>query len=189
MWRLAAVLMLASCCWGAEPADWVPVRWPWTDARTLGLLNGTPVNCLLLEWKAAAATDIGAFALEAKARGIATLAVVRTGGDAVAAAKTGLSGIVLEGDFTAHLPPNVPVVSLTSRARMDLAGSAAVIGTDQGVWPGVRVGEQAHAGPTGGTWIDTNAGFFHAQQYGHERQVDGLVHLRQRGCAPHLIRR
>jgi hypothetical protein len=151
--------MLASCCSGAEPADWVPARWPWTEAKTLELLKDTPVNCLLVEWKPTATAKISGLAREAKARGIATLAVVRAGGDAVAAAKTGVSGIVLEGDFSARLPVGIPVVTITSRARMDFAGSAAVLGTDQGVWPGVRVGEQAHAGPTGGTWIDTNAGF------------------------------
>ncbi len=156
------MLMLASCCPGAGPADWVPVRWPWLEVKTLDLLKDTPVNCLLVEWKPSASSSIRNFTLEAKDRGILTLAVVRPGGDAVAAAKTGVGGTVLEGDFRESdlpLPAGVPVIRLTSRARMDFNGSAAVLGTYQGVWPGVRVGEQAHAGPTGGTWIDTNAGF------------------------------
>ena len=32
-----------------SPADLVPARWNWTDPRTLDLLAGTPVNCLLLK--------------------------------------------------------------------------------------------------------------------------------------------
>ena len=36
----------------AAPVDWVPARWNWTDPATLDLLQGTPVNCLLLKWNA-----------------------------------------------------------------------------------------------------------------------------------------
>jgi hypothetical protein len=158
--RWAAVFLLAGCCWGANPADWVPARWSWPEAKTLDLLKDTPVNCLLVEWKPSAAAQISQFATAAAARGIATLAVVRQGGDAAAAAKTEVSGIVLEGDFDA--PPaklDVPVIEITSRARMQFSGNAAVLGTYQGVWPGVRAGENAHAGPSAGAWIDTNSGF------------------------------
>src|ERR1035438_6015837 len=39
------------------PASWIPFRWPsaWTDPALLGLLEGTPFNCLAMEWDAALA--------------------------------------------------------------------------------------------------------------------------------------
>jgi hypothetical protein len=160
MWKCAVMVLLAGFCLGAEPADWVPARWPWTDAKTLDLLKDTPVNCLLVEWTPGAAGEISRFATAAAARGIATLAVVRPGGDAAAAEKTEVSGIVLEGDFEEmRISPHVPLIEITSRARMKLNGSAAVLGTYQGVWPGVRAGDNAHAGPSAAAWIDTNSGF------------------------------
>ncbi len=44
---------------------------------------------------------------------------------------------------------------------MDLGSPAPVIGTYQGVWPGVHTAEDgtAKAAPTGAPWIDSNAGF------------------------------
>src|SRR5690349_20049843 len=100
MWmRLAAVLGSVPLLYGsvAKPADWVPARWPWTDAKTLDLLAGSPVNCLLLQsWPAE-------FVAAADGRSVATLAVLTPGPDTVAMARQALAakvtGIVLEGDF------------------------------------------------------------------------------------------
>jgi hypothetical protein len=161
MWRLLAAIFMASALSGANPKDWVPARWQWTERKTLDLLKDTPINCLLLEWKPGSAAAISQFATAAAERGIATLAVVRPGGDAAAAVKTEVTGIVLEGDDTSDRSAklDVPVIEITSRARMRLDGDAAVLGTDQAVWPGVRTGENAHSGPSASAWIDTNSGF------------------------------
>ena len=45
---------------------------------------------------------------------------------------------------------------------MKLGSGAAVLGTFQGVWPGIVDTGHAKAGPTGSTWIDTNTGFIRA---------------------------
>ena len=44
---------------------------------------------------------------------------------------------------------------------MALGSGAAVLGTYQGVWPGIAVTRTAPSkrGPTGSVWIDTNTGF------------------------------
>ena len=129
----------------AKPADWVPVRWPWIGAASLELLDGTPVNCLLLRHPTAE------FTAAAAARGLVTLAVVMPGEDAQAALKSKPDGIVFEGDFLADPAPlPVPVIELAPRYKMKLGGNAPVIGTYQGVWPGIAVDEGAskHAGPT-----------------------------------------
>src|SRR5471030_2437255 len=105
MWmRSSAVLGLAPLLCEAvlsaaapRPADWVPVRWPWTDVQSLELVSGTAINCLLLK------VYPEAFVAAAAERGVVTLAVLTPGGDAVAAARGAIAakvnGIVLEGEF------------------------------------------------------------------------------------------
>src|ERR1700694_2508601 len=89
----------------AVPSAWVPARWNWTDPATLDLLQGTPVNCLLLKWDPARAQAISTFAERAGERRVATLAIIAPGGDPADAARQAmrakLGGVVLEGDFPA----------------------------------------------------------------------------------------
>jgi hypothetical protein len=166
----AAVLGAISlyCAGAAEPAQWVPVRWPWTDAASLELLDGGPVNCLL-------STDSTAeFVRAARDRGVAVLAVISPGGDTAAVARraeaAGTDGVVLEGDFPEGTAESVrqalgarPVIELTARHRMRLDSGASVLGTYQAVWPGIPPDADTHrAGPTSSIWIDTNTGFIRA---------------------------
>ena len=62
-------------------ASWIPLRWPsaWVDPALLGLLEGTPFNCLAMEWSAALAP------VAAKARA-AGLSLVATGNEAARSA-------------------------------------------------------------------------------------------------------
>jgi hypothetical protein len=157
-----AVLLAAT----VSVADWVPARWTSNEPKTLDLVAETPVNCLLLEQAAWSAS----FSDQAASRGIVVLGVVRGADDPAAvlkrAAETKLGGIVLEGDFdpdraakfdSAFHEAGKAVIHLPPRAEMRLTSEAEVLGTDQGVWPGVRVETKAAA--TGGPWIDTNSGF------------------------------
>lgn len=154
----------------ASPSEWVPMRWPWSDAQSLDLLAKSPINTILLP-------PSSPLAPMATARGLNAMLVVRSGGDPMTAAeevrKEKLAGLVLEGNF----PPQVSgklrdtlagskaiVVELTSRANMRLAGNDPVVGTYQGVWPGIQITDdgKAKAGPSGTAWIDTNSGFLRA---------------------------
>src|SRR4051812_42906380 len=96
-WVLALSLSPILCAAAPKPADWVPVRWPWADALSLDLLQGSPVNCLLLRNLPA---DLIAAAAQ---RGLVTLAVLAPGTETVADARKAIAakvnGIVLEGDF------------------------------------------------------------------------------------------
>src|ERR1041385_2203516 len=99
MWKrwVLALALLPAAYGAAKPGDWVPVRWPWTDAQSLDLLKGSPVNCLLLR-------EYPAELVKAAAeRDLVTLAVLKPGGDVVAAARTAVaakvSGLVLDGAF------------------------------------------------------------------------------------------
>jgi len=155
--------------------DWVPARWHWLETKTLELVAGTPVNCLLVDWDPLHKTQAAAFAGAATEKGIATLAVIRPGGDPAEPARDAirakLTGVVLEGDFSADATERVraavspaPLIEITLRSRMPLGSKAPVIGTWQGVWPGIPVMEDgaAKAGPSGSPWINTNAGFLRA---------------------------
>src|SRR3979409_2262926 len=87
---LLALLLIASA------ADWVPMRWISADPKSLELVKGTPINCLLLE----RAQWSPQFAKAASEMGGATLGVVRPEADSPdAAIEAKLNGIVLEGDF------------------------------------------------------------------------------------------
>jgi hypothetical protein len=72
------------------PESWIPLRWPsaWADPALLGLLEGTPFNCLAIEWNAA----LGPVAAKARAAGLSLIAV---GDDAVrsAGAAAGLAPV------------------------------------------------------------------------------------------------
>src|SRR5690348_17966688 len=112
----------------AAPTDWVPARWRWLETRTLDLLSGTPVNCLLIDWNAQQKAQAAAFAGAAAERGLATLAVIRPGGDPAEPARDAIrakfTGVVLEGDFAPDAAERVraavspaPLIELTLRSR------------------------------------------------------------------------
>src|SRR5579863_772863 len=142
----------------AAPPDWVPARWNWTDPASLDLLDGTPVNCLLVEWKPEQAEAISTFARKAAGKQIATLAVVGPEGDFTGAARQAMraevTGIVLEGDFpdgaaglvrVALADSKAVIVEITARSKLKLGGTAPVLATYQGVWAGVQVMPDGHA--------------------------------------------
>jgi hypothetical protein len=141
----------------AAPADWVPMRWASAEPSSLELLKDTPVNCLLLEQ-----SNWSPVLLDAAAtRNLITLGVIRPG-SVPERIPSGLYGIVLEGDF-AQVPelPATVRIELLPRSRLRWDTRAPVIGTYQAVWPGIHPeeGGSAKAAPSGGPWIDTNAGF------------------------------
>ena len=156
---LLALLALASI------ADTIPMRWASADPASLDLLKGTPINCLLLEREHWSPDFIAA----AHTNGIATMAVVRPSADATDSAQKAVAmkfdGIVLEGDFDAKIrsalaDAKVTVIELAPRAKMGF-DAKPVVGTYQGVWPGIQIEEHgaAKAAPSGGPWINTNRGF------------------------------
>ena len=168
--RWGAVLGLLPLLHAAAPppSDWVPMRWPWSDPASLELLSGTPINCLLLK------TVLPDFVQAAAARGVVTLAVLAPDGDVAGAARRAMAakvtGIVIEGDLpegaatVREAAGGAPVIELTARSRMPLGSNAPILGTYQGVWPGIAVEADGakKAAPTGSVWIDTNTGFIRA---------------------------
>jgi hypothetical protein len=215
-------LSLAPAIWGASigtPETWVPARWQggplelarrtkdntlpadpsardaiaqWYEAATLGLLEDTPVNCLLVTWSAGEDADtekqqqeqVRAYARRAHERGIAVLGLVHSGADPSKfvgpAVEAGLDGLVLEGEFpggaafveqvqTALRSANstalvIPIAREAAAVRTTTAPLVAV----QGVRPGARnladVG--IRSGPSAEPWIDSNIWLMRSFRWG-----------------------
>jgi hypothetical protein len=147
----------------------VPARWFSAEPKSLDLLRDSPVNCLLLEqpqWSPA-------FLAEANKRNLAAYAVIHPSAAPMDQARRAVElrfpGAVLEGRFhravadrlAAYLKDsrlNVVRLGLRSDIRFDSGDS--IIGTFQGVWPGIQEGQdEAKSAPSGTPWIDTNTGF------------------------------
>lgn len=148
--------------------SWVPMRWNSTDARTLELIRGSPINCLIMEKTSAE------FVSAAASHQIAVLLAARAGADLEEAlsrvSSTGAAGLVLEGPFgDAEIErarrileqSGRTLVELPPRARLRLDRTPVIVGTTQGLWPGIRVlaDGAVRAAPTGSPWVETNTGF------------------------------
>jgi hypothetical protein len=133
---LLSIVVLTLTATGIAPADWVPMRWPSSDPKSLELLQDHPVNCLIIEksdWNAELAKQI-------KARQL--VALIGTGKPGEYASEDGAHKILM-----------------TPRHLLQTDQPVAV--TNQGVWPGVRAEEEGktHNAASGTAWIDTNAGY------------------------------
>lgn len=162
--------------------DWTPARWASADPRSLDLVKGSPVNCLVQErpyWSAA-------FSDAAKPLGIAVLGLVRPEDDVAErvreATSEHLDGLVLEGDFEGRqlaavddltTARKIAIIRLGRRDAIPLENAPPVVGTYQGVWPGIQAeeGGSTKAAPSGAPWIFTNGGFVRFVREATGRQV------------------
>ncbi len=198
-------LAAAGLCAG-PPDEWVPALWDggplevarrandkalsdpaireaiaeWYDPATLSLLEGAPVNCLLLTFSAGAEPEIEKkqqqlvkqYARAAHEHGLAVLGLVYPGADSSAVASAAqdaqLDGLVLEGEFPGGLA-FAERLEKTLRSRQNAAvvipvASPALLRSTarpvlalEGVSPGVgKLADVATASATGGMWIDSN---------------------------------
>ena len=199
----------ASGSWAATPSGWIPARWDggplelarrardkamaenasvreaiaqWYNPATLTLLEGTPINCLLVTFSTGAGSGVERqqrqlvkeYARLARSRGIAVLGIVYPGADPQAVASASiearLDGLVLEGEFpvgtgfvekmeTALRSGNnaavvIPIAREAAAVRTRKAPLLAV----EGVRPNARnlADMGIRAGPSAEPWIDSN---------------------------------
>jgi hypothetical protein len=200
---------MSTALWAGSgtPGSWIPARWTggpvelehltraktapsdpavresiatWYDASTLDLLEGSPINCLLVTWSTGAERAIErqqqqlikTYTAHAHRRGIAVLGLVYPGGDPdqliAPAVDARLDGLALEGEFSAGFAERVArgMISANSSAVViPIAASAASIRTAslpvhavEGVSPSARnladVG--IRAAPSSEPWIQSN---------------------------------
>jgi len=153
----------------------------WYDPETLGLLEGTPINCLLVTFSAGADPAIERrqqqlvvdYARLARKRGLAVLGLIYPGADpegvAAAAADAHLDGLVLEGDFPGEAFPvrlkqilasanSAALVIRIARGAAAIRARKAPLAAVQGVRPDARnpADMGIRSGPSGEPWIASN---------------------------------
>ena len=204
--RLTLLVLLSctvSALAAPTPDQWVPIRWPggplelawrartgklpadaslrdaitsWYEPATLGLLENSPVNCLLMTWSAGADAGletqqqqlVKVYTEAAHKRGLAVLGVVYAAGDAstiaVNAANVALDGLILEGDFTPEFTATLRKAA-SSILVLEIAKEAAAwrwkpspIVAVEGVAPGGRnLSAMGIRGtPSSQPWIESN---------------------------------
>lgn len=205
--RLLPLLCLPAALWCANPDAWIPARWQggplevarraqlktapaagpardavenWYEPATLRLLEGSPVNCLLVTWSAGPDRDlirrqqeaVKPYAAQARAHGIAVLGLVYPGpnaGEAAsAAAAAGLDGLALDGDFPADFAARATkalsaaggaavVIPIFHDAAAARAAAASVLAVE-GVSPRARnlADMGIRAAPSSEPWIESN---------------------------------
>jgi hypothetical protein len=170
---VAGTLALRTLAASKPPDQWIPMRWESGEVAGLEAIKGSHVNCLLIPWIGGQPSNWDRVAAKAKEYGMTVFAVVQADKSANPDAKLAMQhkadGIVLEGDSPPAVVKSIhqiagdsPVIELSSRATMHFDSSAPIVGTDEGVWPGIHLTEgkdAAEASATGSTWIYTNSGF------------------------------
>jgi hypothetical protein len=202
---LPVILCLPAALWSTTPDAWIPARWPggplelarransaklpadvrqaiaeWYDPATLDLLEGSPVNCLLVTWSAGTdlelerrqQTLLKPYIDAAHRRGIAMLGLVYPGGEpsriAAAALEARLDGLVLDSDLppafareltgaltTAH---STAIVIPIAADRTSVRTAGAPIVAVEGVSPSARNLSDLgiRAAPSSEPWIESN---------------------------------
>ena len=166
-------------------AETIPMRWPagpldiargekvkgftaetaevlrkWQDPASLALVQGTPINCLVVSWGADAAQQQALKPLVEKGKqaGLEFVGLIEGEANmpaAVAAAKAaGLSAVAMEGDAPANA--GIPVIPWNKAAQVRSTSSFPILGVSDGVFPGLPQAASQAGGPTNLPWVDSN---------------------------------
>lgn len=156
---LIPVLLPCSLCAAAGPESWVPIRWWDASPKSLALLEGTPINCVLLS-EGVRNDDL---VREARRRKLVVLALASNAEEARRIASSRTDGVVLEGEFAAGIegPGLEHAIRLPFREKVQFSTRASVTGSSQGLWPGLQIEHNGKvlAGPSSQPWVFTNTGF------------------------------
>jgi hypothetical protein len=139
----------------------------WHNPPALDILQGTSVNCLVVNWASGLAEDteqqrtIRPLVDAARQRNLDVVGWVdgqTDGKAAIAAAQSaGLSAVAIQG-FSGK--SDFPVIPWGDRAHVPWDTGAAVLPISDNLWPGVQARTaSANAGPTALPWLDSNGWF------------------------------
>jgi len=141
-------------------ADTAAVLRSWQDPASLAVVQGTPVNCLVVSWAADAGQQEALKPLieKGKQAGLEFVGLIEGEANkpaAVAAAQSaGLAAVAMEGDAPASA--GVPVIPWNKAAQMRSSAKSPVVGVSDGVFPGLPQGATPQGGPTNLPWVDSN---------------------------------
>ena len=138
----------------------------WHEPAALEILEGTPVDCLVLTWAAGLPADADQWRTAAplveaaRRRNLAVIGWIEAAADhapALAAAKSAGLAAVAMPDFKGAA--DLPVLAWSNRAGVPWDSTAPAVAVTENVWPGVSIttgGGDANAGPTSLPWLDSN---------------------------------
>ena len=173
----------------ALKADSIPMRWPagpldiargekakgftaetaevlrnWQDPASLAILQGTPVNCLVVSWAAGLPADadqqkaLKALIEKGQQSGVGVVGLIEGEANrpaAVAAAQAaGLTAVAMDGDAPAGA--GIPVIPWNKSEQGRWKANSPVLGISDGLWPGLPQERGQGGGPTNLPWVDSN---------------------------------
>ena len=170
-------------------ADSVPMRWPagpleiarrekakgfsaetaevlryWQDPASLAVVQGTPVNCLVVSWASGLPADAGQqqalkpLIEKGRQSGLGFVGLIEGEADkpaAVAAAESaGLSAVAMEGDAPGS--GGIPVIPWNKSDQGRWTTNSPILGISDGLWPGIPQDRGVVSAPTNLPWVDSN---------------------------------
>jgi hypothetical protein len=136
----------------------------WQDPSLLALVQGTPVNCLVVSWASGLPADaeqqqaLKPLLERGRQAGLDFVGLVEGPADQAAAMATarsaGLSAVAMEA-----IPPGnagIPVIAWAKSGEALWSAASPVLGVSDGFWPGVPQEKTPTGGPTNLPWVDSN---------------------------------
>ena len=136
----------------------------WQDPSLLALVQGTPVNCLVVSWASGLPADaeqqqaLKPLLERGRQAGLDFVGLVEGPADQAAAMATarsaGLSAVAMEA-----VPPGnagIPVIAWAKSGEALWSAASPVLGVSDGFWPGVPQEKTPTGGPTNLPWVDSN---------------------------------
>jgi hypothetical protein len=145
-------------------AETAEVLRKWQDPAALAVVQGSPVNCLVVSWAAGLPADEGQqqalkpLIEKGKQAGLDFAGLIEGEANkpaAVAAAQSaGLSAVAMEGDWPGS--SGIPAIPWNKAAQARPAPNSPVLGISDGVLPGLPQAASQAGGPTNLPWVDSN---------------------------------
>ena len=136
----------------------------WQDPELLALLQGTPVNCLVVSWAAGLPEDaeqqkaLQPLLEKGRQAGLTFVGLVEGNADkaaGIAAARAaGLAAVAMEAAPAGEA--GIPVIALGKSDEAFWSAATPVVGVADGIWPGIPQEKVPTGGPTNLPWVDSN---------------------------------
>ena len=136
----------------------------WLDPSLLALVQGTPVNCLVVSWASGLPTDaeqqqaLKPLLEKGRPAGLDFVGLIEAAADkpaAIAAARAaGLSAVAMETIPTGDA--GIPVIAWAKSGEALWGANSPILGVADGIWPGVPQEKAPTGGPTNLPWVDSN---------------------------------
>jgi hypothetical protein len=136
----------------------------WQDPSLLALLQGTPVNCLVVSWASGLPEDaeqqpaLQPLLDRGRQAGLDIVGLVEGSADktaALAAARSaGLSAVAMEAAPQGNA--GLPVIAWGKSGGALWGANSPILGVADGLWPGIPQEKTPTGGPTNLPWVDSN---------------------------------